>query len=411
MMLIRLAIRNVFRNTRRSLLTAGMVTLGSALLCLAIAWMQGVIEEVLAMATASAGHVRVVDPEFAKLEKMLPLYANVPNAQGLAAEIGALESVAGAYPRIGVGVIITNTEEIGDHFALLLGAPLELYSEQYHLNDQLVQGSGWFKEPRDMLLGRKVASEMGVEIGDKVDINGMTQDGSFSGLSGTVVGIVAGENPVQERQVFMALAPVQHLTDIPDGATEVLVFGTDRSRDQAMAKEIRGLAATKDLMVQEWSTREPWAGMVAMFDVINGIIMIIIIFITSLGVWNTMTISVLERTGEIGVLRAMGMKRLSAVALFVLEAMMIGILGGVLGVILGGIPAYYLEVVGVSIGEDVIENMDANTPFSRILRADLNGFVVGITFMTALSMSLVGSALPSLRAALIQPVEAMRARR
>jgi putative ABC transport system permease protein len=139
--------------------------------------------------------------------------------------------------------------------------------------------------------------------------------------------------------------------------------------------------------------------------------MIIIIFITSLGVWNTMTISVMERTGEIGVLRAMGMKRLSAVALFVLEAMMIGILGGVLGVILGGIPAYYLEVVGVSIGEDVIENMDANTPFSRILRADLNGFVVGITFMTALSMSLVGSALPSLRAALIQPVEAMRARR
>ena len=98
-MLMRLAIRNVFRNTRRSLLTAGMVTLGSALLCISTAWLQGVFEEVLSMATASAGHARVVQPEYAQLERMMPLYANLPDVQDLADEIQGLPAVVGAYPR------------------------------------------------------------------------------------------------------------------------------------------------------------------------------------------------------------------------------------------------------------------------------------------------------------------------
>ena len=86
-------------------------------------------------------------------------------------------------------------------------------------------------------------------------------------------------------------------------------------------------------------------------------------------------------------------------------------IGGVLGVLLGGIPSYYLEVVGVAIGEDVIDGMDAGIPFSRVLRADLNEMVVGLTFLTAISMAFVGSALPAIRATFIQPVEAMKARR
>jgi putative ABC transport system permease protein len=209
----------------------------------------------------------------------------------------------------------------------------------------------------------------------------------------------------------MALERVQYLADMPNAVTEILVFGEHRSQDAAIVTQLQTLPSLENQLIQPWSKREPWAGMVGMMSVINGIIMVIIIFITSLGVWNTMTISVMERTGEIGVLRAMGMKRLTAVSLFVIEALMIGILGGTLGVLLGGIPAYYLEVVGVGIGEDIIANMDDAMPFSQVLRADLNGFVIGVTFLTAISMAFVGSALPAIRAAFIQPVEAMRARR
>lgn len=410
-MLFRLALRNVFRNVRRSLLTAGMVTLGSALLCVSVAWMQGVFTEILDKATASAGHVRVVDPEFAKLEKMMPLYANVPDAEALATQIQGLATVQAAYPRIAVGVTITNTDEIGDHFALLMGAPVSLFEHQYQLKDSVLDGGRWFEAPDDVLLGRKLAAKLDAKLGDEIIMNGMTQDGSFSAVKGRLVGIVAGENPVQERQAFMAIERVQYLTDMPDAATEILIFGQHRDDATAMVSELTTLDEAQTLTVQPWSNREPWAGLVAMLGFINGIIMVIIVFITALGVWNTMTISVMERTAEIGVLRAMGMKRLHAVVLFVIEALMIGLIGGLFGVLLGGIPAYYLEVVGVSVGQDVVDNMDASMPFSQTLRADLNTFVVLMTFCTAMSMAFVGSALPAARAAFIQPVEAMRARR
>lgn len=449
-MLLRLAIRNVFRNTRRSLLTAGMVTLGSALLCVSIAWLNGVFEQVLEMATSSAGHVRIVHPEYAQLEKMMPLYANLEDAHLLSIPIQALESVEAAYPRTAVGVLITNTDEIGDHFALLNGAPIDMYEKQYMLKEQLTEGSGWFEKPGDLLLGRKVAEKMNAKLGEEIVMNGMTQDGSLSAIKGRLVGIVAGENPVQERQVFVSIEQVQYLTDMPGAATEILIFGQERRWDLRIVREMRELStqvtdilddpdlrpeemeaqlgviaqergvsipqlkiltSLNSLKIEPWSSREPWAGMVAMGNVISWILMVVIIFITSLGVWNTMTMSVMERTGEIGVLRAMGMKRLRVVSLFVMEALMIGLIGGLVGVLVGSMGAYYLEVVGVSIGEDVVDNMEDSVPFSRIIRADLSVFAVSLTFLTAISMAFVGSALPALRAALVQPVEAMRARR
>ena len=410
-MLIRLAIRNVFRNTRRSLLTAGMVTLGSALLCLSMAWMEGVFGEVLKLYTATSGHVRIVDPEYAKLEKMMPLYANVSDAEKLAKQVTQIDSVRSVFPRTSVGVTITNTDEIGDHFALLIGAPIEMYETEYGLKTQLLEGGGWFEQPDDLLLGRKVATKLDAKVGDEITMNGMTQDGTFAAVRGRLVGIVAGENPVQERQAFMALERVQYLTDMEDAATEILIFGDDRYKADRISTALEKDASFGSLTIQRWSEREPLAGMMAMTDVINLIIMLIIIFITALGVWNTMTISVMERTGEIGVLRAMGLKRLTTIGLFILEGLMIGMIGGVLGVLLGGIPSYYLEVVGVAIGEDVIDGMDAGVPFSRVLRADLNEMVVGLTFLTAISMAFVGSALPAIRATFIQPVEAMKARR
>jgi len=495
-----------------------MVTLGSALLCVGTAWLQGVAGGMLELATSSAGHVRVVQQEYADLERMMPIYLNVMEAQKLADEIQAVDGVKGAYPRIALGTTITKTEVIGDHFALVLGAPVGLYEHEYRLKEQMEAGGGWFEGPDDLLVGRKVKEQLGLQLGEEVVMNGMTQDGSFSAVKGRVVGFVRGDNPVQERQVFMSLERLQYLADMPGAATEILVYGEHRDQARRLAQGMQALPSLKQIMIEEdtrweadtevdghlfvqegatltlspgvtvqmkpnsslniagslvsegtadalvtfkssesaslclnimdgeksqlqhtqlegvqiniegsaedqvdscmfkdemlvqpWSEREPWAGMVAMMSVITYIIIIIIVFITSLGVWNTMTISVMERTGEIGVLRALGMKRMAAVSLFVMEAMMIGIIGGVLGVLLGGLPAYYLEVVGVSIPENVVENMDV--PFQTTIRADLNAFVVWVTFMTAAAMAFLGSALPALRAALIQPVEAMRARR
>ena len=134
-----------------------------------------------------------------------------------------------------------------------------------------------------------------------------------------------------------------------------------------------------------------------------------IVFITALGVLNTMLMSVLERTSEVGVLRALGMGRAAVVFLFVVEALVIGVLGALPGVVLGAIVSFFLERDGIEMGEKI--SSQVSMPISTTFRADLSLEVTLISFALGLSMAALGALLPSIRAAGIQPVDAMRSHR
>ena len=126
-------------------------------------------------------------------------------------------------------------------------------------------------------------------------------------------------------------------------------------------------------------------------------------------IWNTMTMSVLERTSEIGVLRAMGLTRLRTVLLFLYEALLIGVAGGVAGLLLGGSLGYYLEVYGIELGEDVTQNMDTNMTMASTVYGDVNLEVLLTSFVVGLLMAAAGSLIPAIRASRVEPVVAMRA--
>jgi putative ABC transport system permease protein len=80
-----------------------------------------------------------------------------------------------------------------------------------------------------------------------------------------------------------------------------------------------------------------------------------------------MSMSVLERTGEIGIMRAMGMSRPRGLGLFLVESIFIGLLGSAVGVLLGSAGAWYLETYGVTLGEDVVAKMGSSFPKTSIM--------------------------------------------
>ena len=129
------------------------------------------------------------------------------------------------------------------------------------------------------------------------------------------------------------------------------------------------------------------------FGAIGGIF----VFITALGVLNTMLMSVLERTGEIGVLRAMGLRPAGVVIMFVVEALVIAAVGGAVGVAIGSLGGVWLEVHGLDLG-DAMARMPSTMPVNRVLRADWTPWVAELAFALGLVMALVGSVTPSLRA-------------
>jgi len=410
--LLKLAVRNATRRPMRTALTAGMVIVGTALLVVCLAWLEGIFGTMLLEATNSAGHVTVVSQKYLDREQLMPLYENMPETGPLVEAIAAHPGVVEVEPRISAGVTVTVGEEIGEVFGLATGASRAFFTERMNADADLVEGGRWFDDgTEELVLGATVAEQAGAKVGDEAVLLGMTQDGSLSPIKGTVVGIVRSGTGMLDRGVFVPLERIRWMTDIPDGAIELLVFGDDYGDAPALAASIQTLDGLDGLAVQAWSERPPWNQMQPMVNGIWGFLVFVIVFLAALGIWNTMMMSVLERTDEIGVMRAMGLRRGGAIMLFVVEAAAIGVLGGAIGVALGSIPAWWLSEHGITLSEQITANMGGDFPMRATMKAALTGRIIAASFACGLLMALLGSLLPAIRAALITPVTAMRSGR
>lgn len=408
---IRLALRNALRNRRRTLLTTSTVVVGTALICVALTWVEGIFGGLIRLYTASSGHIRVVDEAFAQREELQPLYENIPNVEAPMKAIRAVEGVVDVQPRIVTGAVITANEEIGDDFAVVIGAQEAYYREHLEGPKLLVSGKWLAETGKEAVLGRKLAADLGARVGTEVLLLGQTQYGSMSPVAAKVVGVVGG-NAMVERQVFMSLEEVRWMADLPGGALELVVFGESEGASalQPVVKRLGALPEMKGLEVKAWFQREPWTVVTGILGVIKAVIEGLIVFITALAIFNTMTMSVLERSAEIGVMRAMGLTRFGAVGLFVVEALAIGLFGGVLGAVLGSLAGWYLEVYGITLG-DAVERLGESLPVQTTVYGDLTGGIVLTTILVGLLIAVLGAIVPALRAGSIQPVTAMKPRR
>lgn len=411
-MLLRLALRNARRNVRRTLLTAATVLIGTALVTLATAWLDGIFGTMMAAIAETSGHVRLVDTDFMEREELAPLYENIPDAAATVAAARSVDGVVAAYPRILTGALMAKGEDLGEDFGLVVGASPEWYRERLHGPDHLIAGT-WLTGAKDeVVLGRKLAGELDVAVGDEVLLLGQTQYGSMSDLAPTVVGVVSADAMI-DNQAFLNLADAQWMLDLDGGALEVLVYAA--SDDPAgLAPIAAALSQHPDLeglTAQPWSSRDPIPTMMPMVDGMSGFIAGLVLFITSLAIFNTMTMSVMERTGEIGVMRAMGLSRPGAVALFAIEAGTIGLLGGIGGALLGGAAGMYLEVHGITLDEQMIDQVGQTFPMQQTFYADVNPSNLTTAVLLGIFIALFGALVPAWRAGRIQPVTAMKARR
>lgn len=404
----RLAVRNTMRRRTRTVLTVGMVVVAVALLLLALTWIHGIFGSITLSAANLSGHVRIVTKAFAEREELMPLYENIDNLTPVLAELTRIPGVERVEPRIMTGVTVSAGEEIGDVFGLAVGGSPSYLRERTGVLDKLTSGQWFTGAPGELVAGSKVVERAGAKLGDELILVTTTQDGSLSSVKAKLIGIFHAGGAL-DQQLLLPLSQLQYLTDIPRGATEILLYGASHTSANALAERTRGRAELSTFDITAFEEREPWRSMSSSVHGVRNIIIFVIVFLAALGIWNTMTMSVLERTHEIGVLRAMGMSRIATVSLFVGEALMIGVMGGLLGVALGAYPAWLLETVGITIGEQTAANMPVG--LSERIHGDLSFESVVIAVGLGLLMALVGSLLPALRASSIQPVSAMRSGR
>jgi putative ABC transport system permease protein len=420
-MLASLASRNALRNHRRSALTAATVTLGCALLIIASSWLLGIQHTLSEANMKNNGKIRIVTEAYGEREALFPTEEHIPELGQAVEAIAALPGIDAVYPRILQPVAASHDgEEVGEVFGLLSGAPLEYYGDVLELDRQLHSGAFFSGDGTGQaLVGMKLAAEMGISPGQEAIFLGQTQDGSISPIKATVAGIVDAGNILLNRQAYVVLERAQWMADIGEGATELLVFGDGEPGD--MIADLEGIAPALvsatgavgadgnpvQLSISSWLEREPFSSIYKIQSLVNRLIIAVIVFVTALGILNTMMMCVLERTKEIGVLRAMGMTRKEVSSLLLLEAGLISALGGLLGGAAGSAAAIWMQSQGIELGS-VGDNVPEGFAIQSTIYPIWTFAIAGRAFLLALAMGLLGAALPALRAIKIQPVEAMR---
>jgi putative ABC transport system permease protein len=221
--------------------------------------------------------------------------------------------------------------------------------------------------------------------------------------------IVATDNPALDTQIWMTLARAQHLADTPGAATEILAFADRRADAAGLARAIRAEIDDEALAVEVWSERDPFAGVLQVIDVVRALLMALVTAIAALAVWNTTTMAALERTAEIGVLRALGMSRTGCVGLLVGEAWACAALGGTVGTGVGCAAAVVLAVRGIELGGRVTANL--GVPLASRIHAVLTPEVPAWAWVLALTMATLGALPAAVRAARLLPVVAISGRR
>jgi ABC-type lipoprotein release transport system permease subunit len=342
-----MAWRNVWRNWRRTVIAVIAIALGLTLI-LVFDGMLGGMDEALYGNTVrlQGGHVQVHAPGYLEKANRMPLLPLTdPHALVQAAQAQP-ESVAVAQ-RIKTGGMVSSRE--GTMPVAITGIQPELETSAVSMvAENVVQGRYLQGEDEDVLLiGDALAQRLEVGVGDRVTLVGRATHDQMRRRTMTIAGIYdLGIKDIEEAQVYISLQEAQTLFDLRDQATEIAVYLEAVGQESAVVERLRPILPGYE--VAAWDTLDPTTKeLMEMEDQLMGAFGLVILLIAGVGILNLMLMAVFERTREIGILAAMGLKRWETMLLFLLEGVLIGLLGALIGCLLGGAISIYFGQVGL----------------------------------------------------------------
>ena len=260
-------------------------------------------------------------------------------------------------------------------------------------------------DPNGILLGGGLAANLGVSVGDTVVLLANTESGGLNGFEGTVRGLFqSASKEFDDAALLLPLDPAKQLLRVTGTHTWVLILDeTEHTDDVLQALRTRYPEAATQVQFTPWyELADFYNKTVKLFSRQMDIVRLIVALIIILGISNTLVMSVLERTGEIGTLLAIGYRRRYILQLFISEGVSLGIIGGLCGVIIGVILAAVISAIGIPMPPP--PGMDVGFSGQVIVTWPLVAGVLVLAVCTAL----FGSLYPAWKASRLEVVDALR---
>jgi ABC-type lipoprotein release transport system permease subunit len=343
---LRLAWRNLWRHWGRTLIVALAISLSMAMMLLYDGMVAGFQNAIYGNAIrVLGGNVQIHAAGYAASTTNSPL---LPLPNGPAEVEAALKQpqVMGASLRINTNGLATNNQ--GAFGVSITGiqpeleAPLSLIAQHVTSGRFLQSGDGDV-----VFIGQGLATAMELNVGDRFTLAGNALHEQMRQRTMTVVGIFdIGMRDIEKSTIYISLGEAQSLYGLDGQATEVMInlkqIGGEYSLINSLKPELPGAEFSS------WQTNFPdlnaaISGKGAVMDIFN----VIILMIAGIGILNLLVMAVYERTREIGVLGALGLRPRQISALFVLEGAMMGVVGLAAGVVLGLLINVTLGRVGI----------------------------------------------------------------
>jgi putative ABC transport system permease protein len=418
--LIKLAFRNIFRSKRRTLITFSAVSIGLALLVITISLMNGVDKQSISnIIDCQTSHIKIFKKGYFDKRDELPMDLTIKEPDHIRSLLKNIPGIVETESRILFGAgVIKGMDELP---CLGVAIDTDLDPELFVIKDSLIEGEWLAADDANMLVGKNLAKDIGLSVGDLVTLRVITsadkENFTWNALDLEVKGIFDTDNPtVDSGRVLIPLKQASEGLSMEGEVTEIVVRlkSDDDGVVLAARKKIKDAlrAQGQDLEVYTWKDLAgTFLAISKMKTRSSGMIIFIMLIIASMGIVNTMLMAVMERTREIGMLSALGMKKGEIMKLFILEGGFLGLFGSLLGCILGGLAGWYLEVYGWSMaafGETMQKMSSSIYPVEDIFYADLTLDVLVMTLIFGTSISIIASFYPARKAAMLNPTDALK---
>ncbi|MFM8320334.1 MAG: ABC transporter permease [Chloroflexota bacterium] len=343
---LRIAWRNLWRHRRRTVIVTLAIGLTLGMMMMYDGLVAGFDQAIYGNAVRIlGGNIQVHALGYQDKADQLPLLP-LENDQAVIDAAANQPQVLVASRRISTGGLATSRE--GAFSVSIIGVEPEKEQAISLPAQHIVSGRYLASTDQEMvLIGRGLAEEMGVGVNSRITLVGQATHDKMRQRSMTVVGIFDVDMPeIEKRSVYIALGEAQALYGLEEQVSEVAIFLKDLGKEEPVITALR--AGLPGYEIESWRTNFPELGQALQTKggVMN-IFSVIILLISGIGILNLLLMAVFERTREIGLLGALGVKPAQISLLFLLEGALMGLVGVAFGVVLGLVFNLLLGQVGL----------------------------------------------------------------